>query len=425
MGLLFAATKTRPVFWHFTTLAEGPLVRARGDLGVRVPLRRRAADRALPARPGRPVAPGRVARAAGAVGRRPGAAVLASHDRAPRPHGRAGRHGAIFYGFIVLFAGTVILGFDTDFLTPVFGVSYFHGNFYLVYKEVLNVFGTALIVGLLVMMIRRAIVRPRKLDYARPDRAPGDPQYDRRVYEIGDWVFVGTLLVIALTGFLLEGVRIAMSDPGYGGTQFGGWIVAQALTGLSHSTLAGAPPRAVVVSRAARDHVRREHPVHQGRAHAVELRQPVAARSAGRQAAGARSRPSAPHEPAGYGALADFSPLHLLQLDACTKCGRCHEACPANATGRPLSPRDVILELREQRQRRAARPTRDRRRARLAGRRHRQRRRVCSERDRRGRRSRRDDLVVHAVQRMRRDLSGRDRAGADHQPATPPAGRGG
>ena len=40
--------------------------------------------------------------------------------------------------------------------------------------------------------------------------------------------------------------------------------------------------------------------------------------------------------------------MHLLQLDACTKCGRCHEACPANATGRPLSPRDVILELREQ-----------------------------------------------------------------------------
>jgi Fe-S oxidoreductase len=37
-----------------------------------------------------------------------------------------------------------------------------------------------------------------------------------------------------------------------------------------------------------------------------------------------------------------------MQLDACTKCGRCHEACPANATGRPLSPRDVILELREE-----------------------------------------------------------------------------
>ena len=67
--------------------------------------------------------------------------------------------------------------------------------------------------------------------------------------------------------------------------------------------------------------------------------------------AGKRLRPIPPErasEPAGYGALADFSPLHLLQLDACTKCGSCHEACPANATGRPLSPRDVILELREQ-----------------------------------------------------------------------------
>src|SRR6201999_3555829 len=48
------------------------------------------------------------------------------------------------------------------------------------------------------------------------------------------------------------------------------------------------------------------------------------------------------------GSLIDFSPLHLLQLDACTKCGKCHEACPANATGQPLSPRDVVLELREQ-----------------------------------------------------------------------------
>src|SRR5205085_6405473 len=30
-----------------------------------------------------------------------------------------------------------------------------------------------------------------------------------------------------------------------------------------------------------------------------------------------------------------------------TKCGKCHEACPANAGGYPLSPRDLILDLRE------------------------------------------------------------------------------
>jgi Fe-S oxidoreductase len=46
--------------------------------------------------------------------------------------------------------------------------------------------------------------------------------------------------------------------------------------------------------------------------------------------------------------LADFSWKQLLDLDACTKCGRCHAACPAVASGAPLSPRDLILDLRQQ-----------------------------------------------------------------------------
>ena len=33
-----------------------------------------------------------------------------------------------------------------------FGWNYFHGDFYLVYKEILNVFGTALVIGLIVMI---------------------------------------------------------------------------------------------------------------------------------------------------------------------------------------------------------------------------------------------------------------------------------
>ena len=169
-----------------------------------------------------------------------GLKLLGSHRTIGRRDHAAGMaHRFIFYGFMVLFAGTIILGFDTDFLQPVFGVSYFHGAFYLGYKEVLNIMGTALLIGLLVMMARRAIVRPAKLDYARPDRDPGEPQFDRHMYEVGDWVFVGVLLVICLTGFLLEGVRIAMDNPGYGGTQFGGWLIAQLLGGLSDSTLGG------------------------------------------------------------------------------------------------------------------------------------------------------------------------------------------
>jgi Fe-S oxidoreductase/nitrate reductase gamma subunit len=346
VALLFAATKTRPVFWDFTTglkvlwytLAVFSVLVFLYGVWRPVGRFRRGHGGPWPPVPWREF-PGRLAAGAGLV--------FSHRTIGRRDHAAGGAHRLIFYGFLVLFAGTIVLGFDTDFLSPVFGVSYFHGNFYLIYKEVLNVFGTALIIGLLFMMIRRAFIRPAKLNYARPDRAPGDPQYDRRVYEIGDWVFVGTLLIIALTGFLLEGVRIAMSDPGYGGTQFGGWLVAQLLTGLSNSTLAGLRHGIwwfhgllAITFVACIPYTKAVHMLSSWVS--LSLRDPKA---------GKRLRAIPPEraaEPAGYGSLADFSPLHLLQLDACTKCGRCHEACPANATGRPLSPRDVVLELREQ-----------------------------------------------------------------------------
>jgi Fe-S oxidoreductase/nitrate reductase gamma subunit len=344
--LLLAATKTRPVFWHFTVglkvlwyvlAVASVLVFVYGVLRPVVKYRRGQGG------PWPPCPWRELPRRLGA-----GARLLLSHATIERrDHVAGGAHRAIFYGFMVLFAGTLVLGFDTDFTSPVFGWSYFHGNFYLIYKEVLNLFGTALIVGVLIMMIRRAIIRPRKLDYSRPDRAPGDPQYDRRVYRVGDWVFVVTLLVIALTGFVLEGVRIAMDQPGYGGTQFGGWIVAQALTGIDGATLAALRHGLwwfhgllAIVFVASIPFTKAAHMLSSFAS--LSLRDPLA---------GKRLRPIPPErasEPAGYGALADFSPLHLLHLDACTKCGKCHEACPANATARPLSPRDVILELREQ-----------------------------------------------------------------------------
>jgi Fe-S oxidoreductase len=58
-----------------------------------------------------------------------------------------------------------------------------------------------------------------------------------------------------------------------------------------------------------------------------------------------KTDPDAPS--VGYAKITDLTWKHLLNLDACTKCGRCHEACPARAAGAPLSPRDVILSLRE------------------------------------------------------------------------------
>jgi Fe-S oxidoreductase len=55
-------------------------------------------------------------------------------------------------------------------------------------------------------------------------------------------------------------------------------------------------------------------------------------------------------EEIGPSSVEDFSWKQTLDQDACTKCGRCSSACPANASGRPLDPRKVILDIKEYRE---------------------------------------------------------------------------
>jgi Fe-S oxidoreductase len=49
----------------------------------------------------------------------------------------------------------------------------------------------------------------------------------------------------------------------------------------------------------------------------------------------------------GVAKLQDFTWKQLLDLYACTWCGRCHAACPAQLSGKSLSPREIILNLKE------------------------------------------------------------------------------
>jgi Fe-S oxidoreductase len=49
----------------------------------------------------------------------------------------------------------------------------------------------------------------------------------------------------------------------------------------------------------------------------------------------------------GMGKIEDFSWKGLLDMGTCTECGRCQSACPAWATDKPLSPKQLILDLRD------------------------------------------------------------------------------
>ena len=48
----------------------------------------------------------------------------------------------------------------------------------------------------------------------------------------------------------------------------------------------------------------------------------------------------------GLGRVSEFNWHNVLNLYACTECGRCEELCPAAGTGKPLSPKKIIHDLK-------------------------------------------------------------------------------
>jgi Fe-S oxidoreductase len=270
-------------------------------------------------------------------------------------------HAAVMWGFIVLFIGTVILTIDTD-IVGVFAPQYhfFWGGFYIIYSFILDILGLALLVGLAALAWRRARFHKPQLDYARVDL--GSATSDRHPFFVGDWVFLGWLGLLGASGFLVEGVRIVAHEfPWFEVFSPVGQILARALAflGLTAAT-AGAlhlwlwwfHAIAALGFVAYIPYAKAIHMLTDGAN--LALRSPLAGRRlpvidpAPRPLLAGLAPAAAGDGHIGIRDLADFSWKQLLDFDACTKCGRCHTACPAVAAGAPLSPRDLILDLRQQ-----------------------------------------------------------------------------
>ena len=265
-------------------------------------------------------------------------------------------HTPIMYGFLLLLAATSIITVEYDISEPFFGFTFWHGTFYLAFSLIADLAGLGLIAGVLYMMWRRWQVRPAKLVYQRDYRGETEERPLARAWLRDDALFLWALLLIGLTGFLQEGVRLAMDRPAWGPWSPVGWALAQIFLGLGMDEAAAAAVRranwwihgvAALAFIAAIPWTKAKHVLAvlgslSTRDARALSRLPRLAPAPAAAAGGAND-----DEPeAGFGSIAQFSWKDLLNLDACTKCGRCHEACPATASGAPLSPRDLILDLR-------------------------------------------------------------------------------
>lgn len=243
-------------------------------------------------------------------------------------------HVLLFTGFVVLFIGTVLVAVEhvlqdlggREATDPVFH----HGLYYAIYEVTLDLFGLAFIAGCLLFAWRRA-TRPGSIE-----------QKDL------DWAVLGAFAVIGVTGYLIEGARILREDTPLPGLSCVGYVVSRLYL------WAGVRPSQVdalhlnlwwfhaVLSLgtiAAVPYTRLLHVV------AGSLNWLITPRELG------RLEPITIEEveetgQMGVARLGDWSWPRLLQLDACVSCGRCEDACPAFEAGKPLSPRDVIQDLR-------------------------------------------------------------------------------
>jgi Fe-S oxidoreductase len=229
-------------------------------------------------------------------------------------------HRFITYGFIVLTIATILVGLDADF-----GTTILRGKFYLYFQSfTVDVFGALVIVGIAIAALRR------------------------RRHSNADWSgILLAIFAITVSGFLIEGWRIAATNDPWGHWSPFGNLVAQLSRPVMSIAALEAAHRTtwwlhMVASFAFLAWIPYTKMMH-------VLTAPLNIYTANLEPIGASLKKvdfeSA--EPLGVNAIEQFTWKDLLDLDACTECGRCTAVCPAHAVGKELSPRDIIIQLRE------------------------------------------------------------------------------
>jgi Fe-S oxidoreductase/nitrate reductase gamma subunit len=239
-------------------------------------------------------------------------------------------HAIMFWGFLALFMGTVLATIDYDITVPVFDWKLLQGPFYLFYETVLDLFGLFFVIGLGMAVWRRFVLRPARID------------------PTGSFAGVlALLLVINVTGFVMEAARLAAVRPEWGPWSPVGYALGQAMlaVGLTEPGLRlihlGVWLFHAALSLAFIAIVPYSYFMHLITTPLNVFFSKLTPRG---EIAAIPNIEEA--ESLGVSKLEEFSWKRRLDFDACLECGRCQDACPAYLAGTALSPKRVIVKLK-------------------------------------------------------------------------------
>ncbi len=239
-------------------------------------------------------------------------------------------HALFFWGFFLLLIGTGLIVLQADFTDLLFDYKFLKGTFYLIFSVVLDLAGLVAVVMLFGLLIRRYVVRPDGLESKKDDA-----------------IMHGLLFAILLSGFVIEGARMAVTELG---TQLALWspvglIFAKGLAGLGeeslrsvhlltwwfHLLLVMAFIILIPITKfrhiltTSLNYLFTDHGP-KGKLVSLDLEDEEA-------------------ESFGAAKVQDLTWKDIFDADACTQCKRCQDRCPAHNTEKPLSPMQVVQQI--------------------------------------------------------------------------------
>lgn len=240
-------------------------------------------------------------------------------------------HVFIFAGVTIQVLGTFVNLTQMQLFIPLLELPFPRGSGYLIFELVMDLAGIAILIGVLMALFRRLILRPKTLE----------SNWD-------DYFALTLLALIPLVGFTIEGARILSNSPAWAswspvGNQVANLMRAAGMTPESAASMHRSLLYTHVLLGLA---LVASIPFTKLR-HLIYTPLNIFLKPSRKSNTLEKIDNIEEAELLGVGKITEFTPQQLLSFDACVRCGRCEEVCPVAFSGMPYSPSSFIQSMRQ------------------------------------------------------------------------------